>query len=1048
MAREELSINVSADPSGGNNNYGFQQGRATSYYGGNNNTLQLPPSNLPPEHYGASRPPPQNPLIDRWRMSQSPHPSIPEHAVSSLRTGVYSKESFRDYNGSIITETQPSRHSSFNSGPSTTSPPPMSYHSTTPFLQAQSSTRSKLQNSENTEHHENHHHRRQQSQSDGAPKAKTRASVVSMGTGGTGGGTQATVTTAISAAIEADPSNGWRPSWLRKRIMGIFVGVFVALGACAEIVMAVVDGQVANMSVEGVWIFGPVIVISIVAALWWMVEFQALNYTPWIVLDIDQGKGFHGAGTKKRRASRTIMLDYVSMSYPQALFKAIRNQHYLVAASVATSLLLRAEIFLSTAIFHVRGGENADTPRTLILQPVIVHAMVAIFGLVALLTLGMIFSAPGRHGITPRDPTTIAGTAALLSNSYQPMSRVSATGSQGMDVVAQKLRGSWCTTLLHQPNARPTYEFRLELFESQVIVKSEKYVDETEQFGRPYHPWSHQAWASIFTLVFSFLLLAGLWVIFAIRGPDRRFKAEYDAYFLWTSLVTLCFVVLSMFVSSVSFHVQRLAPFFKLLGRACTYDESLGLNYTNTLGIKAFLRSWRHKDWGVAITTAVAFVAWLLPIFSAGLFADKQIERIANVELQQQSFIKSDINTNDFKTDESLVQRVLLDTKPSYPAWTYEDLVYPKLHLAGAKQEHWDSSNKQISAKVPVTKANLECRTVTLTREQASDLKCKSLMGDNKEREVVDCGSGNDYFGVALASCSDLEYEATFNYAWGGCSKDSSISVLMCDEKVVVLTAETTLTGDDLAISKTSPPVADERTKDSTEIRLGTDRAYELLRGTAPNKDTQGLDDFFAVLVSSRLDVNLKRLGSLERANSVQQAIQQLHGIVRALALNSDAARTSAGDMPPPINAELAYYVLNVIQSTAQTALLTASLAIIALLTLVWLLFFKPSPAALPKNPSSIAALASLLADSSLWWHLPRGVEWLREDKLARRLRRKTFRLGWFEVMAPGPDGTTVTDRACTIGVVQDNGRAMRAPWDEGEAWTGSSRRGADWRRP
>jgi hypothetical protein len=259
MAREELSINVSADPSGGNNNYGFQQGRATSYYGGNNNTLQLPPSNLPPEHYGASRPPPQNPLIDRWRMSQSPHPSIPEHAVSSLRTGVYSKESFRDYNGSIITETQPSRHSSFNSGPSTTSPPPMSYHSTTPFLQAQSSTRSKLQNSENTEHHENHHHRRQQSQSDGAPKAKTRASVVSMGTGGTGGGTQATVTTAISAAIEADPSNGWRPSWLRKRIMGIFVGVFVALGACAEIVMAVVDGQVANMSVEGVWIFGPVI---------------------------------------------------------------------------------------------------------------------------------------------------------------------------------------------------------------------------------------------------------------------------------------------------------------------------------------------------------------------------------------------------------------------------------------------------------------------------------------------------------------------------------------------------------------------------------------------------------------------------------------------------------------------------------------------------------------------------------------------------------------------------------------------------------------------
>jgi hypothetical protein len=73
-----------------------------------------------------------------------------------------------------------------------------------------------------------------------------------------GTNTNTTVTTVV-AAIEADPTNGWRPSWLRKTVVSIFVGVFILLGICAEIVMAVADGTEAKVGAEGVWMFLPVI---------------------------------------------------------------------------------------------------------------------------------------------------------------------------------------------------------------------------------------------------------------------------------------------------------------------------------------------------------------------------------------------------------------------------------------------------------------------------------------------------------------------------------------------------------------------------------------------------------------------------------------------------------------------------------------------------------------------------------------------------------------------------------------------------------------------
>jgi hypothetical protein len=242
MARPELVVNISASsPTGSNSN---SNSNGSSYTRGSPR-----PGYASPDHHLTSRSPPPPSIPEHYTASRAaltPTPvSIPERAAASspLRhhRHAYSKESMREYTSSLGGGGgggDPSRHSSLTSRPTAASPPPMSYHSTTPFAAQPQGTSG------------GHGHDRGNGSTGGA---RPRASHASMGTH-----TSNTVTT-IVAAIEADPSNGWRPGWLRKRVIGAFVGVFILMGVCAEISMAVADGTEADSRVEGLWTFGPVI---------------------------------------------------------------------------------------------------------------------------------------------------------------------------------------------------------------------------------------------------------------------------------------------------------------------------------------------------------------------------------------------------------------------------------------------------------------------------------------------------------------------------------------------------------------------------------------------------------------------------------------------------------------------------------------------------------------------------------------------------------------------------------------------------------------------
>lgn len=61
-----------------------------------------------------------------------------------------------------------------------------------------------------------------------------------------------------------------------------------------------------------------------------------------------------------------------------------------------------------------------------------------------------------------------------------------------------------------------------------------------------------------------------------------------------------------------------------------------------------------------------------------------------------------------------------------------------------------------------------------------------------------------------------------------------------------------------------------------------------------------------------------------------------------------------------------------------------------------------------PQSPGTIAALASLLADSNIFRYLPEHSQWLSEERIAQVLHGQQFSMGWFDV---NPGDTQLQDQ-------------------------------------
>lgn len=552
-------------------------------------------------------------------------------------------------------------------------------------------------------------------------------------------------------------------------------------------------------------------------------------------------------------------------------------------------------------------------------------------------------------------------------------------------------------------------------------------LDRNKEEMGVYRPWTMGTRAQITTVILVVVFLAGLWAIFGIRGNGLGFETTGDMYVLWTLVPTLMLVLLALLLSRIDIDSRRLAPFIKLATEKSRFRETFGLTYLNEFGMKTAWKSFSRKHWGVFLKKCMTMLGWLLPVFTAGLFAIAELEQTAHLQLQQTTWFESTSESLADSLNAQLVNDILIKKTPKYATWTWEDLVFPGLEVVEHGKE-WPLPNTQLKAKVPALRASLQCETATLRNGSGAELECVPL--DSEETTSI-CKDENSAAGFVAASCSKLKTKYPINYIWGSCSTDGLMTILMCNENITEVDVHSTFRTEDLSIYTNAIPLVNSSSERPSDLTLGISGMYSGLKDIGSGQSSlDGLDGFFKTLVLSRLDMPLERLPSEERKNSVAQAIKTQHGILRAQALNNEMVRhsfsdASAPDRPANIPATVDYFISRLKQSQLQTFVLTGLLTVILLFACLSLRTISPVP--LPKDPGSIAAQASLLADSTIWWRMPEGAEFLSDEDLARRLRRKYFKLGWFTGGAVAGGGRNgVLDRNFGISIVQDEGKVAR----------------------
>lgn len=145
----------------------------------------------------------------------------------------------------------------------------------------------------------------------------------------------------------------WQPIYLQPRVQVPVMCAFILLAATVEGLLVISlrnDGVTTSKEdVRHLWKYGPTALLTLIAAVWGRVAFQAQLVAPWYRL-------IHSP-TEARNSS---ILDYFDMIKPAAIFNSLKNHDWIVSVSLSVSLLVQLVIVLSTGLINLSLTEVTD----------------------------------------------------------------------------------------------------------------------------------------------------------------------------------------------------------------------------------------------------------------------------------------------------------------------------------------------------------------------------------------------------------------------------------------------------------------------------------------------------------------------------------------------------------------------------------------------------------------------------------------------------------------------------------------------------------------
>ncbi|RWA12425.1 hypothetical protein EKO27_g2682 [Xylaria grammica] len=360
------------------------------------------------------------------------------------------------------------------------------------------------------------------------------------------------------------------------------------------------------------------------------------------------------------------------------------------------------------------------------------------------------------------------------------------------------------------------------------------------------------------------------------------------------------------------------------------------------------------------------------------------------------------------------------------------DLAFPELKAIDTLPSTFDEYTASISAVIPAIRPRLECIFYKPTQIQAlvkhrDDVGRPayyfSITAGDLTFEVGDFEVPNElhynttYIGQASAGLYDKPYNDLI-YFWAKLDVSVNITLhhvamLTCNMTLEALDVNTTFVGTTFDLNLNNLPQPLENTVRNTTLSNTYDslEMNDVSYLAAINVDPQLLDPFFALLVSSPWAIPMSDLGDPSKDDDVIAAIQLHQRIIvtQRIALQLGPANETNTTLVGPIGPgdNDAQRIINatvtdttsrrrIVQDAASTHILVALLAAALILFIIgWVT--SPSANVLPREPTTIASVAALLAGGNIFDRLPRNTPPLTPEEAISALGGPDmqFRMGW-----------------------------------------------------
>lgn len=618
------------------------------------------------------------------------------------------------------------------------------------------------------------------------------------------------------------------------------------------------------------------------------------------------------------------------------------------------------------------------------------------------------------------DYARLFGVILVLRHQRKVLSLFKTTGHQSIDILKKTFITRTTYDPQHPAQVDPDQQARVRWWRPMVVT----------------------IWARSSVFLLALLLVAALEVLLYVSNRKDGLAdvtVAGNQHLAWSTLPAVVMTAIAIYFRALGSNYKLFSPYQRL--RRDASWRALFSSYSTSTDIEVVLHALIDRQYAVACVSAAVVISTLLTIVVSGVWTPSFVEATREVQLGRQSWFSVEPSSDDGSAGRNaFLSGIILGANASYPKWTHGDLAIASISTSNVPLGQSDI----IDTRLPAVRSLLNCTLYSQDDIPGLEFFNTSYgLGSHSlpprmEFDMIgpgNCTKKSTYVSIQDLSGASIGWAAfllnsqdgcpSLNYLWGrqeaAMKNVTFMRAMSCYESIDQVDVHVSLT-DQLDIDASMQPTVLEDTA-RTFSHAGIGLPYDKLPRFDSNETAA--TGIWAML-TYKYGIQLADLGKEASVDSVVRSLKSAHGIIRAQQYNAalrtsgpnengtDAVQTFAAQIRTPQRYRL-------VQNGLSTHLLCALLATMVLFGILasWLM---STNYVLPKNPGSIGAAISILADSDIFEDTELlealGTASGRRRHKTEVLNGRQFRMGWFDRNVPATRVFTIN----CLSVSEKNG--------------------------